>query len=111
MEKERSMSGLEGQVVMVTGAGTGIGRATAEAFAGEGCRVALVGRRPEPLEDTAAALRGRGGDCLVVPADVSDTAAVEEAVAHVLAQWGRVDVLVNNAGTNVARRGPGRGVP
>lgn len=92
---------LDGQVAVVTGAGSGIGLATATAFAQEGCRVALVGRRPEPLQDAARAL---GEHAVALPADVSDPQAVQAVVDDVGTRWGRLDVLVNNAGLNVLER-------
>ncbi len=95
---------LDGQVAVVTGGGTGIGAATAQAFARAGCRVALVGRRPEPLAEVADAVTGEGGECLVLPADVADPAAAGRVAEQVLERWDRVDVLVNNAGLNVPRR-------
>lgn len=98
------MDGLRDQVAVVTGGGTGIGRAAAEALGHAGCRVALVGRRPEPLEETAEALGARGVDCLVLSTDVSDPASTRAVVDHVQQAWGRLDVLVNNAGLNVPRR-------
>ena len=98
------MGQLEGQVAIVTGGGTGIGRATAAAFAAEGARVALVGRRAEPLELVRQELQPAGAELLVLPADVTDGAAVSAVVDQVVATWERVDVLVNNAGSNVRRR-------
>lgn len=92
------MSRFAGQVVLVTGASSGIGRACAEAFAREGARVALLARDRAALEETAARVRAAGGETLVLPADLGDRAAVAAAVAQTLAQWGRLDVLVNNAG-------------
>ena len=92
---------MAAQVVWVTGAGSGIGRATAVAFAAAGARVALTGRRAEALEATAAAI---GGGAVVVAADLSDAAEVTRAHAAVVAALGPVDVLFNNAGTNVKRR-------
>ena len=98
------MARLDGQVAIVTGGGSGIGEATASALAREGARVAVVGRRPEPLADVVAAVTARGGTAFGVPGDVTDPAAVEGLVAEVTARWGRVDLLVNSAGINVPRR-------
>jgi NAD(P)-dependent dehydrogenase (short-subunit alcohol dehydrogenase family) len=77
--------------ILVTGAGSGIGRATARAFAAAGWDVACLGRRAEALRETAP-----GG--LILPCDVTDAKAVEAAFARVQAAWGRLDVLFNNAG-------------
>ncbi|MEO7131631.1 MAG: SDR family NAD(P)-dependent oxidoreductase, partial [Dermatophilaceae bacterium] len=82
-------------VALVTGAGSGLGRAIAQALLGAGWQVGLLGRHAAPLEETAA---GQSG-ALVVPTDVTDEAAVADAFAAVLAAFGRVDLLVNNAGS------------
>jgi citronellol/citronellal dehydrogenase len=84
-----------GRVALVTGGGTGIGRATALELAGSGARVAICGRRAEPLERVAAEL---GGDALAVPADLREPDDVERVVAATLERFGAIDVLVNNAG-------------
>jgi NAD(P)-dependent dehydrogenase (short-subunit alcohol dehydrogenase family) len=85
------------KVALVTGAGTGVGRAAALALLGAGWRVALAGRRREPLEETAS-LADAGERALVAPADVTDKAAVDGLFAAVEARFGRLDVLFNNAG-------------
>jgi len=89
---------LEGRVALVTGAARGIGAATALALAEAGARVALVDRDAEGIERTADAIGGAGSDALAIPADVTDAPAMERAVDAVVAEWGRLDVLVNNAG-------------
>lgn len=83
-------------VAAITGAGSGIGRATATAFLSAGHKVALIGRRAEALEETAAGHT----DAMVCPCDVTDAAAVEACFDAIRATHGRVDVLFNNAGTN-----------
>lgn len=94
-----------GAVAWVTGAGSGIGRACAVAFAEAGARVALTGRRVALLDETAALIAGRGGPApLVVPADVADAAEVGAAHAAVVAGLGHPAVLVNSAGGNARRR-------
>lgn len=92
---DSSMSGsMHGRVVVVTGAGTGIGRATARQFASRGDQVLAIGRRPEPLAETA------GSDELIrtLSADVAADDAAGAIVEHVNSTYGRLDVLVNNAG-------------
>jgi NAD(P)-dependent dehydrogenase (short-subunit alcohol dehydrogenase family) len=84
---------------LVTGAGSGVGRATATALASEGWAVALLGRRKDALEETAGLCTG--ARTLVLPADVTDPAAVEAAFARLKAAFGRLDLLFNNAGNNV----------
>lgn len=92
--------GLHGKAVVVTGAGTGIGAATALAVAARGAAVALVGRRRDVLEDVAAAAKDRGAPSVVViPADLTDDADVTRVAATALAELDGVDGLVNNAGT------------
>lgn len=89
---------LAKKVAIITGAGSGIGEASAIAFAREGAQVVLVGRRAEPLEDTATKIREAGGEALVVAADVSNAEAVDNVVASTLDEFGRLDILFNNAG-------------
>ncbi len=89
---------LSGKVGLVTGAGTGIGRATALLFAQHGADVVLAGRKREPLEETAKMVTALGRRTSVIPTDVKDPAACEQLVARTVAEHGRVDILVNNAG-------------
>jgi citronellol/citronellal dehydrogenase len=85
----------EGKVALVTGGGTGIGRATARELVRTGAQVAICGRRDEPL---AAVQEELGDDCLAIQADVREPEQVERLVDRTLERFGRIDVLVNNAG-------------
>lgn len=85
-------------VALVTGGGTGIGRAVARELACVGAQVAICGRRPEPLEAVRAELDADGAECLAVPTDVREPEQVDALVDAVLERFGRIDVLVNNAG-------------
>jgi NAD(P)-dependent dehydrogenase (short-subunit alcohol dehydrogenase family) len=88
-------------VAVVTGAGSGIGRAAALALAGGGFDVAVIGRRREPLDEVAAEIERAGPKALVLPADVTDEAAIDQAFAAIVQARQRVDVLFNNAGVGV----------
>jgi NAD(P)-dependent dehydrogenase (short-subunit alcohol dehydrogenase family) len=93
------MSRFTGKRVVVTGASLGIGRATAERFVSEGARVLITGRRADLLEAAARDIDSQcGRPVLAFQMDVSRQADVERLMAHVLEQWGGVDVLINNAG-------------
>jgi short-subunit dehydrogenase len=92
------------QVSIVTGASSGIGRALALQLAGQGARVVLAARRAELLEDIAAACRQAGGEALAVPTDVADEAQCKALVEKAVAAFGRLDLLVNNAGLAVIAR-------
>lgn len=92
------MTRLAGKIALITGGGTGIGRACAVAFAREGAGVAIVGRRPAPLESAAEEIRAAGGRALAVPCDVTARAEVERALGAAEQYFGRLTCLVNNAG-------------
>ncbi len=90
---------LADKVAIVTGGGTGIGAAIATTFAREGATVTITGRRKEPLDEVADAIAKAGGHALAAPGSVTDEAEVQRAVQATLATFGRVDVLINNAGS------------
>lgn len=94
----------ERRVVWITGAGSGMGRATAIEAARSGWRVALTGRREAALEATADAVRSAGGDALVAPGDASADDDIRSALSHVGRTWGRLDALVLAAGLNAPER-------
>lgn len=89
---------LQGRSAIVTGGGSGIGKAIAVAFANEGCRVAIAGRRSGLLNETAVEIKKAGGTCLPVVADVTQEQQVAALFSRVKTEFGRIDVLVNNAG-------------
>ncbi len=91
----------ESRVALVTGAGTGIGRAAVLALHEAGYSMALVGRRREPLEETVA--EAGSGDMLVLPADIADPDRVRALFAHIRERFGRLDLLFNNAGIGAPR--------
>jgi NAD(P)-dependent dehydrogenase (short-subunit alcohol dehydrogenase family) len=92
--------GTHQKVAIITGAGSGVGKATALAFLRDGYRVALAGRRKDALDATVAAAGDAGARALVVPTDVASPHSVKALFAKTKAAWGRVDVVFNNAGVN-----------
>jgi 3-oxoacyl-[acyl-carrier protein] reductase len=95
---------LEGQVVIVTGASRGIGRAIALAFAERGCPVTLAARDENRLREVASAVTGTGGVSLVAPTDVTDVHQIQRMVKKTVTEFGRVDILINNAGVLILKK-------
>jgi 7-alpha-hydroxysteroid dehydrogenase len=94
---------IDGQVAIVTGAGRGIGAGIATTFAEAGADVVLASRTKEQLEAVAEQVRAAGRRALVIPCDVNENDAVEDLVAQTLAEFGRIDIVVNNAGGTMPR--------
>jgi NADP-dependent 3-hydroxy acid dehydrogenase YdfG len=103
------MTGLEGTVALVTGASSGIGAATTEALAELGATVVLAARRTERIEELAGKIRASGGTALALTADISSEDEARACVERTVAEFGRLDTLVNNAGTMLL--GPAVGAP
>ena len=95
----KSVTRLSGKVALITGGGTGIGRAIALAFGREGANVAVAGRRPEKLKEAAGAIEKEGGQAIAVECDVARAKDAERAVHETAKKFGKLNVLVNNAGT------------
>jgi short-subunit dehydrogenase len=93
---------IKGKVVIITGASAGIGLASARRFAAAGARLALAARSSEKLAALAEEIRAQGGEALVLPTDMRDPAAVNRMVDQAARHYGRIDVLINNAGQAVA---------
>jgi NADP-dependent 3-hydroxy acid dehydrogenase YdfG len=91
-------SRLTEAVALITGASSGIGHATALELARQGASVALVARRQDRLDDLVAEIQKNGGTALAVPADITDRAQAEAAIARTIGAFGHLDILVNNAG-------------
>lgn len=89
---------LDGRTAIVTGGGAGIGRAIANTLAKHGARVAILDRIPERVEDTLAQIRSAGGTAWGADVDITDEEAVEQAIADIVGQFERIDILVNCAG-------------
>jgi NADP-dependent 3-hydroxy acid dehydrogenase YdfG len=100
---------LDGTVALVTGASSGIGAATAAALAAQGAAVALAARRRDRLESLAAGIRSQGGTAVVLECDITDEQQALDAVQRTVAELGRLDTLINNAG--VMLLGPVVGAP
>jgi NAD(P)-dependent dehydrogenase (short-subunit alcohol dehydrogenase family) len=92
------MGTLDGKVIIITGGGTGLGRSMAYRLAEEGADIVVAARRVQPLEETAEGVRKIGRKALVVSTDVTDSAQCNNLIAKTLAEMGRIDVLINNAG-------------
>ncbi len=98
------MGNLNGQCGIIMGASSGMGRACALAFAGQGVRLVIAARRKNELDQLVAEIGRGGGQAIAVPADVSKRADVDAAVERAAKEFGRVDVLVNCAGVNIRNR-------
>lgn len=94
---------LEGKVAFVTGGGTGIGQATAAAFAHAGAKVVVVGRKLSALEDTVRRIESAGGTALAIPCDTANEDEVKQALEQTITNFGRLDFAFNNAGIEQAK--------
>lgn len=89
---------LKDQVALVTGGGTGMGRATALEMAQSGAKVVVLGRRPEPIEDCARTIRDAGGEAIAISGDIRQPEQIDAAMGRIRSEFGGLNILVNNAG-------------
>lgn len=94
---------LDGKVALITGGGTGIGKQAALDMAREGAKVVVTGRRPEPLEETVKEIKDVGGEAMACPGDVTKIEDIEKMRDTVQQEWGRLDILINNAGSALVK--------
>ena len=94
---------LKDKIAILTGAGSGIGKATALMFAKEGAKIVVAGRRTEPIKKVVETIRSKGGDAIDQPMDVTDGAQVRSLVQSALSEYGKLDVVFANAGINPSR--------
>jgi NAD(P)-dependent dehydrogenase (short-subunit alcohol dehydrogenase family) len=97
--------GLEGKTAIVTGNGSGLGRAMSLALADAGANIVGAGRRPDPLLETVRMIEAKGRRALAIPTDVTKSDQVNRMVEQAIAEFGRIDILINNAGGGGAGRG------
>ena len=100
--RTNSMDRWKGKVALVTGASSGIGRATASLLASEGLRVVLAARDAGRLDTLKSEIQGQGGQALAIPVDLSQESGISQLFAEIRQSWGGVDVLINNAGLGFA---------
>ena len=98
---DRMLGGISGKVAIVTGATRGIGQAISQAYAAAGIKVAVVSRSAADCEQAAQSINEAGGDAMAAPCDVTQVAAFRKVVEQVVEYWGRLDIMVNNAGTAI----------
>ncbi len=100
------MNRLQGKVAIITGSGSGIGREGALRFARQGARIAVVDMVKEGGEETVAMIKNQGGEACFIHADMTEPAAVEQAIKSVVQRYGKLDIMYNNAGASSAADGP-----
>jgi NADP-dependent 3-hydroxy acid dehydrogenase YdfG len=98
------VSSIKDQVAIVTGASSGIGYASCLALAAEGCRIVAVARRADRLQSLVEEIQNKGGQAVAVPGSVAEVTVADAAVKAALTNYGRIDILVNDAGTNSVKR-------